>query len=104
MSLTAPAYAIKLVKQAEWNPCGVGYRAITLSGGQIDLTDPEGVTGGYSARAVKIGSTAGNLVCIDLTGTETTIPVAANETVSIGMCVIGGSGAGTSATPIGVIL
>ena len=104
MSLPTPAFPIKLVRSAIWTPEGVGYRPITLSGDPIDLTDPEGPTGGYSCRRIKVGSTAGNVVFIGLDGTETTYPAAANEVIDVGACVIGDTEAGTSATPVGVIL
>lgn len=104
MALPAPEFAVKLVPAATWTPGGVDFVPITLSGSDIDLTDPEGVTGGYSCRAVQIGATGGNLKVITLRGVERTIPVAANATVQVGACVIGSSSSGTSATPVGVIL
>ncbi len=104
MSLPAPGFPIQLVRSATWAAGAVDYVPITLSGDPIDLTDPEGVTGGYSCRAIKVGSTAGNVVFISLRGEERTYPAAAGEVIQCGACVIAGSGDGTSATPVGVLL
>lgn len=105
MPLAGP---IKLVKSSGWTAVGVDFLPITLSGDPVDLTDPEGPTGGYSARAVQIGATGGNLVCMTLASggsfTSRTVPVAANTTVQLGVCYIFGSGGGTTATPVGVLL
>lgn len=110
MPVSNPSAAIKLVPAASWTPGAVDFLPITLSGADVDLTDPDGPTGGYSCRAVKVGGTAGNLVVMTLrsgglgTPVARTIPVAANEVVQCGCCVIAGSANGTTATPIGVYL
>ena len=110
MPVSSPEFAIKLVTAATWTPGGVDFLPITVTGADIDLTDPDGVTGGYSCRAVQIGGTAGNLVVMTLrsggldTPASRTIPVAANSTVQVGACVIAGSANGTTCTPVGVYL
>lgn len=110
MPVTPPSAAIKFVRSASWTPGGVDFLPITLSGADVDLTDPDGPTGGYSARAVQIGSTAGNLVVMTVrsgglgTPVARTIPVAANSVVQVGCCVVAGSANGTTCTPVGVFL
>lgn len=89
---------------AAYCPTGIDYVPITLSGGDIDLTDPAGPTGGYCARAVQIGGTGGNLVVDTLIGTQRTVPVAANQLVELSVSKVYSSADGTSATPVGVYL
>lgn len=103
MALVGP---IKLHKSAAFLAVGVRYVPITLSGSDIDLTDPvNGPTGGISARAVAIGATGGNLVFCSLDGTDLiTMPVNANTVYSIGVAKIYSAGDGTTCTPVGVIL
>lgn len=98
------ANAQKLHPAAAWNPTAIDYVPISLSGADVDLTDPAGVTGGYCARAVKIGGTGGNLVVDTLISTGITIPVAANEIVQCCVTKVYSSGNGTTCTPVGVFI
>lgn len=110
MPVTPPSAAIKFVRAASWTPGGLDFLPITLSGSDVDLTDPAGPTDGYCARAVKIGATGGNLVVMTVrsgglsTPVARTIPVSANTVEQVGACVIASSANGTTCTPVGVYL
>lgn len=100
--------AVQYHPAAAFTPTAVDYVPITLGGANIDLTDPSGVTGGYCARSVQIGGTAGNLVVETVSSTGAavtrTIPVAANAVVPVGVAKIYSAANGTTATPVGVYL
>ena len=72
---------VKLHPAASWCATAVDAIPLDLSSGDVDLTDPAGPTGGYCARAILIGSTAGNLKVDTLVGAARVIPVAANQRV-----------------------
>lgn len=58
--MAAPVGPFKLHPAATFTQVGVQTIPLTL-GADVDLTDPAGQTGGYIARALLIGSTAGNV-------------------------------------------
>jgi hypothetical protein len=102
MALVGP---IKLHKAASFTAVGVRYVPITLTGADIDLTDPNGPTGGISARSLAIGGTGGTVVVCCMDGTDNvTVPVSANTTVPLGVAKIYSAADGTTATPVGVYL
>lgn len=65
--MAAPSGPFKLHPAAGFTPGGVQTIPLTL-GADVDLTAPAGPTGGYIARAILIGGTAGNLAYYDGTG------------------------------------
>lgn len=65
--MPAPIGPFKFHPASGFNPQGVRNVPLAL-GADVDLTDPAGQTGGYMARAVLIGSTAGNLGYYDQFG------------------------------------
>lgn len=100
--------AIKYHPTAMMNPTGVAVDIIplTLSGGDIDLTDPEGPTGGYCGRALLIGSTAGNVKFKPAITDPTarTQAVAANQQIDGGVQYVYSTSNGTSAATVSVML
>lgn len=91
---------------ARINPQGVGVDTIplTLSGGNLDLTDPAGATGGYCARGLLVGSIAGNLKFDTVTGETRTQAVAANQFLQQAVAKVYSSANGTTAATVSAVL
>lgn len=91
---------------ARINPLGVGVDTVplTLSGSDLDLTDPAGPTGGYCARALLIGSTAGNVKFDTMTGETRTQAVAANQRLEQAVAKVYSSANGTTAATVSAVL
>ncbi len=79
--------------------CGVFSITLDVSA-DVDLTDPAGPTGGYCARFIQIGDTAGNVKFKDMLGNDCTIPVVAGQILKPGAQYIYSSGHGTTAATI----
>ena len=80
---------------------------ITLSGGSgvdVDLTDPNGPTGGYCARGVVIGDTAGNVKFDTMTGETRTVAVIAGQFLRQYIAKIYSSADGTTAHSVNAVL
>lgn len=103
--MAGPANAIALVPQAAFTPVGVETIPLTL-GSDVDLTVSTangGQTRGYVARALLIGSTAGNVVFYDGLGNGPyTQAVAANQRLDTMVSYVVNSG--TTAATISAIL
>lgn len=97
---------IKYHPTANMNPTGVPVDQIPLTlSSDVDLTDPTGPTGGYCARALLIGSTAGNVVVMPAGGdTYRTIPVAANQQLQGAVQTVRSIGNGTTAATVTALL
>lgn len=91
---------------ARINPQGVAVDTVplTLSGADIDLTDPEGPTDGYCARGLLVGATAGNLKFDTVTGETRTQPVAANQFLQQAVSKVYSTSNGTSAATVSAVL
>lgn len=77
--MAAPVGPFRFHPAAQFVPGGVQTIPLTL-GADVDLTAPAGPTAGYCARAILVGSTAGNLTYYDMTGAGPfTVPLAANQ-------------------------
>lgn len=99
--------AIKYHPTAMMNPTGVAVDIIPLTLTEdVDLTDPEGPTGGYCARALLIGSTAGNVVfkAARTDAESRTIAVAANQLVEGSVQFVSSTGNGTTAATVSALL
>lgn len=66
--MAAPAGPFKFHPAAGFTPTGVKAVPLTLSGNDVDLTAPAGVTGGYMGRWLLIGAAGGTLVYYDMAG------------------------------------
>lgn len=82
----------------------VGISTIPLNtGSDLDLTSTSGPTGGYVARSLKIGATAGNVIYYDAQGNGPyTQAVAAFDTLD--QAVSGIVSSGTTAATVSAIL
>ncbi len=94
------ANVVQFHRAADFNPVGVFSIPLTLSGSDLDLTDPAGPTGGYCARALLVGSTAGNLKFKDMLGNTCTQAVAANERLDVGAQYVFNVSNGTTAATV----
>lgn len=97
------ANAVAFHPAAGLTPTAVDLIVLDLSADR-DLTDPAGPTGGFCARAILIGSTAGNLVIDTLAGTARTVPVAANQLVEGCVKKVYSTGNGTTAAVVIAVL
>ena len=91
---------------AAFNPGGVATIPLNL-GADVDLTVSTangGQTLGYCARALLVGSTAGNIKFTDLLGNTETIAVAANQRIDQSVAYVFSSGNGTTAATVSAIL
>lgn len=95
--------AIKFHRSTEWVPTAVATIPLTLTS-DVDLTDPAEQTGGYCARAILIGSTAGNVKVDSIDGTTSTIAVAANQLLELAVKKVYSTGNGTTASVVYVVL
>jgi hypothetical protein len=66
----------------------------------VDLTSTSGQTNGFSARALLVGSTAGNIKFKDLLGATRTQAVAANQRLDSGVSYVFSTGNGTTAATV----
>lgn len=100
------ANAKQFAPGARINPLGVPVDTVplTLSGGNLDLTDTAGPTGGYCARGLLIGSTAGNVKFDTVTGETRTQAVAANQFLQGGIALVYSSANGTTAATVSAVL
>ncbi len=92
--------AVQFHPAAGFNAVGIFSIPLTLSGADLDLTDPAGPTGGYCARALLVGSTAGNVKFKDMLGNTCLQAVAANEQLTCGAQYVFSSGNGTTAATV----
>lgn len=65
--MAAPVGPFKFTPSSLWIPSGVKTIPLVLSA-DVDLTASAGQTGGYCARRLMVGATAGNVVFYDITG------------------------------------
>ena len=99
---TPPGRQRKLLKSF-YGEVKVDYIPISLAGGNIDFTDPDGITGGFCPRGLFVSGDAGNVIVEPIYTTEQrTIPVAAKERLELGIAGIVASG--TTATSLFAIL
>jgi hypothetical protein len=91
--------AVRFAPAAAFNAVGV-FAVVIDKTADVDLTLTDGQTGGYCARWLLIGSTAGNIKFKDMDGNTCTQAVAANQRLDVGVQYIFSTGNGSTATTV----
>jgi len=86
-----------------FNAVGVSTIPLDLTS-DVDLTLAAGQTGGYCARALLVGSTAGNIKFDDCSGNTKTQAVAANQRLDTLVSKVYSSGNGSTAATVSAML
>lgn len=102
--MAAPVGPFKLHPAAAFTPVGIKTIPLTLTS-DADLTSSSGQSGGYCARALLVGSTAGNIVYYDVTAAGPfTQAVAANQLFEQEVSQVMSTGNGTTAATVSAVL